>query len=163
MPPRLYYWLALAGTTATIGFGLLANHMGEAALGAFASAFLLVLVGGIAELFVPYLRWQFGDSGKCDRAIRGRIKLGQSLLKQPVASQDECTHWDALTQQVLRRYFGGDWHPEFQQYMASDATHSWEDARRTAIARKLDYLQDLRSSLQRREAVLVPNQKVRTS
>ena len=115
MPPRLYYWLALGGTGTAIGVSLI-NHWDRLALGAFLAAFVFVLMGGLFELLIPALVWRFGRFGKFDRALQARIKLGESLLKQPVVSHDEAQHWDALTQQVLRKYIGGEWHQEFRRY-----------------------------------------------
>jgi hypothetical protein len=155
MPTRLYYWLVLAGTTTAIGVALMAKHLDVLALAAFTVAFILVLTGGIAELLVPFLIWRFEHFGKCDRAIQARIKLGETLLKQPVATQDECTHWDALTQKVLRKYLGGEWHPELRRFASSDVGQSVEEHRRVLVAQKLHQLIAVRKALENREIIVI--------
>ena len=160
MPPRLYYWLALAGTATVVGVALIVNNQNIQALIAFLGAFGLVLTGGISELLMPFLIWQFGRYGKCDRAIRTRIKLGEKLLKQPIATQVECARWDALTQQVLRKYVGGEWHPEIRNFFISpDVRQPLEEHRRMLVARKIHDLIILRKTLRDRGNIVLLDRK----
>jgi hypothetical protein len=160
MPPRLYYWLALAGTATVIGVALIVNNINIQARIAFIGAFVLVLTGGISELLMPFLIWQFGRYGKCDRAIRTRIKKGEKLLKQPIATQVECARWDALTQQVLRKYVGGERHPEIRNFFTSpDVCQPLEEQRRMLVARKIHDLIILRKALRRRGNIVILDRK----
>jgi hypothetical protein len=160
MPRRLINWLALAGTATVVGVALIVNNLNIQALIAFIGAFVLVLTGGISELLMPFLIWQFGRSGKCDRAIRTRIKLGEKLLKQPIATQVECARWDALTQQVLRKYVGGEWHPEIRNFFISpDVRQPLEEHRRMLVARKIHDLIILRKTLRDRGNIVLLDRK----
>jgi hypothetical protein len=164
MPPRLYYWLALGGTATAIGVALMVNHLNIQALVAFIVAFALVVTGGIGELLVPFLIWQFGRYGKGDRALRARIKLGESLLKQPAATQDECTHWDALTQQVLRKYIGGEWHPIIRGFLIGKDVHQpLEEHRRIIVAEKIHDLIVLRKTLENRGTIVIHDRNIKLS
>ena len=127
------------------------NQQDFAALVAFIIAFFLVLTGGIGELLVPFLIWQFGKFGKCDRAIRARIKVGESLLRQPIVTQDEAIHWDALTQQVLRKCLGGEWHHEFRNFMRiGSINQTVEEHRRSVVSGKIHVLIALRKAVENR-------------
>jgi hypothetical protein len=164
MPPRLYYWFALAGALAGIGLGLIKIQQDEVALAAFVLAFVFVLVGGIGELLVPFLIWQFGRFGKCDRAGRVQIALGESLLKQPIVTQDEATHWDALTQQVLRKFLGGPWHQEFRNYLrVGGINQQLEEERRRRVSAKVHVLISLRKAVENRTISVLFDENVKLS
>ena len=117
--------------------------------------------GGIFELLIPAIVWQFGRFGKFDGPLRIRIRLGESLLRQPVVSHDEAQHWDASTQQVLRKYIGGEWHQEFRRYDNFDTRQPQEINRRAVISGKLHALISLRKTLENRETFVIPDRKVK--
>jgi hypothetical protein len=164
VPSRLYYWFALAGTLTAIGVGLLGKQLNTLALTAFVGAFALVLIGGIGELLVPFLIWQFGKFGKCDRAIKKRIKVGEALLNQPIVTQNEATHWDALTQQVFRRFLGGEWHKEFREYLRiGGVNQELEERRRRIVSAKIHALISLRKTIESRSTSVTLDKSVKLS
>jgi len=164
MPSRLYYWFALALSVAGIGLALINNQQDSAALVAFVIAFVLISAGGIGELLVPFLLWRFGRFGKCERAIRARIRLGESLLKQPIVTQDEATHWDALTQQVLRKFLGGEWHKEFRNFLrVGRIDQALEEDRRRVVSARIHVLIDLRKAINNRAISITLNRDVKLS
>ena len=115
MPPRLYYWLALGASATAIGVGFMANHYDWIALIAFLTAFAFVAVGGIAELAIPFINWEYHGFGSCDRAIRKRIKAANELLRCPHVSDEEWLTWQRNTEFVLTAQIGM-WNPEFQLF-----------------------------------------------
>lgn len=43
----------------------------------------IILLGVVVEAVVPFLCWRFGAHGRCERAIRRRIRLANDSLKAP--------------------------------------------------------------------------------
>lgn len=164
MPPRLYYYFALAASVAGIGLALIRNQQDFAALIAFIIAFSFIFIGGIGELLVPLLIWQFGRFGKCDRAIRARIKVGEGVLKQRIVTQEEATNWDALTQQVMRKFLGGEWHPEFRNYLrAGSINQELEERRRRMMSAKIHVLISIRKAVEDRAISVMLDKNVTLS
>lgn len=132
--------------------------------GSLAAGALVILSACLFVLAIPQLQWWFGQYGQCDRAIKRRIRLGERLLTQPVVSGDEAMHWDALTQQVLRRFLGGEWHIAYNRYLRTGSfPHPVEETRRAILSRKLHQLILMRTEVEQRSISVTLDRRVTLS
>lgn len=156
MPPRLYYWLALGMSLGATGVPLMVNHYNTAALVVFSAAFLLLASGAIAEIAVPFFRWQLSSFGKVDRQIQKRITEARGLLRSGLGP-DEYLTWVRNTQIVMRSSFG-PWSPEYRQFdqltTSAAASLSFGDRYRQALVEHVYFLMELRKRLRERAVVI---------
>jgi hypothetical protein len=173
---RFQPWLMAGMASFTLSVGLIGlslnpaipdSHRPMLALLGYSSMVLgslFVLFGLLFIVTIPELRWYFGRSGRCDRAIRGRIELGESLLTQPIVSQEEATNWDALTQHVLRKFLGGEWHPQFRNYLRGGGiAQPVEEYRRRVVSARIHVLMVLRTAIENRSTSIMLNRNIKLS
>jgi len=150
----------------------MANHWTIAALVAFGVAFLLIAIGGVAYLLVPFIIWETKGFGSLDRAIKCRMKASTKILNDPALTYDDWRAWQHDTWLILSGRLG-EWHPEVRGFESSGAYNAPEQSyyrnagpelRKTLVIQQLHSLSETRRILREgHESIIILDSKIKLS